>query len=218
MFTKLVWAAIGAAAGYFVANYRLQEYYEERLQKASEDAEYFFKEKYKAKYIVPDHEDEGASEMSPEDEEPEEAQKAEDILLSGKATEALVNYRGISTAPSTLAQAMAIEEEAREAEDLSGTANTAPGPRLINRTMFDLNEPGYEQSTVTYFANDSEVADERDVKLSKKMVQKHIGYYNLEQLGDHRTVIYVRNDRYKMDFEINWDSGSYDSIVLGKKG
>src|SRR5690606_7408625 len=49
MFTKLLWAALGAAAGYYVAKTQLQEYYEQRLRKEAEDAQYFFKEKYETK-------------------------------------------------------------------------------------------------------------------------------------------------------------------------
>lgn len=254
MFTKLLWAAVGAAAGYYVAKTQLHDYYEKRLRKEVEDAQYFFKEKYDSKLNVEldkvldkvlgarvSYSDgSGKPEWDPKwekslkgDNESESEASSEDIpasILSGEASEALTNYQGISSAPSAIAQelvqsqirskieaAVTIDEEAKEAEELSGTTNTAPGPRLINFTMYDANEDDYQQATVTYFAKGGDVADESDQKMSKEVVDKHIGFYNLEQLGENRQTIYVRNDRYKMDFEIVWDRNSYDVSVLGKK-
>ncbi|HEY3434151.1 MAG TPA: hypothetical protein VGK41_00720, partial [Solirubrobacterales bacterium] len=99
MFTKLVWAAIGAAAGYYVAKRQLHDYYVERLRKESEDHRYFFEEKYEAKLkklqgeepIVPDQWDESREEHDPED--PTEFSEG---LLTDEAAEALTNYQGIS--------------------------------------------------------------------------------------------------------------------------
>lgn len=241
MFTKLVWAAIGAAAGYYVAKRQLHDYYEARLQKETEDVRYFFQEKHDAKLksVMEDNE-RSMSEMDKPSEVLDETGTDVETgfaegLLSDEATKALTDYQGISVAPSTLAQemdlvgniarrkvqeAITIEEEAREAEELDAATKTheEPGPRLINFTMYDANEGDYEQHTVTYFAKGGEVADENDQKLSKETVDKHIGDYNLEQLGENRTTIYVRNDRYKMDYEIVWDPNSYDVSVLGKTG
>lgn len=242
MFTKLLWAALGAAAGYYVAKTQLHDYYVERLRKETEDAQYFFKEKYEAKLEQELDKVLGARVSTPNEWDPEweksikvdgedESEVSSDDLpvsiISEEAAEALTNYQGISSAPSVLAQEMVraqmgdavgeaekILEEAEEAEQLDAATNpNAPGPRLINFTMFDANEDGYQQATVTYFASDSEVADENDEKLSKELVQKHIGYYNLEQLGEHRKTIYVRNDRYKMDFEIVWDGRHSESVI-----
>ncbi|QAY17178.1 hypothetical protein SEA_MADAMATO_60 [Streptomyces phage Madamato] len=249
LFTKLLWAAIGAAAGYYVAKSQLHGYYEERLKKEVEDAQYFFKEKYDAKLknlkgeedVVPDKWDE-----SHEEHEEEKADEYSEGLLSDEAAEALTNYQGISAAPSVLAQeliraesnlkavealtapgvrekvmeAVTIENEAQEAEevDIAARMNAGEGPRLINFTMYDENEPNYAQTTVTYFAKGGDVADEQDEKLEADTIEKHIGGYNLEQLNENRPTIYVRNDQFRMDFEIVWDRDSYDVSVLGKKG
>ncbi|AOZ65011.1 hypothetical protein SEA_RIMA_59 [Streptomyces phage Rima] len=246
VFTKLLWAALGAAAGYYVAKTQLHDYYETRLRKEAEDAQYFFKEKYEAKLEqelnkvlgarVSYSDGSGKTEWDPEwekslkgDDEGEPEVSSEDLpasIISEEAAEALTNYQGISSAPSTLAQelvqsqirtkveeATTIDEEAQEAEKLDTATNTEPGPRLINFTMYDANENDYQQATVTYFAADGEVADENDEKVSKELVQKHIGFYNLEQLGEHRQTIYVRNDRFKMDFEIVWDGRSSESVI-----
>jgi len=212
MFTKLLWAALGAAAGYYVAKTQLQEYYEQRLRKEAEDAQYFFKEKYETKLrlTLQAHEVQEAVET---DEE-----LSLDVTMSPDAAEALTNYRGISSVPSVLAQEMVkaqmgeAVEEAEEAEQVDAATNpNAPGPRLINFMMFDANEDDYQQATVTYFA-DGVVADESDERMTPETVNKHIGDYNLEQLNEKRPTIYVRNDRYRMDFEIVWDSGSYDNV------
>ncbi|QEQ93551.1 hypothetical protein SEA_GIRLPOWER_52 [Streptomyces phage GirlPower] len=235
MFTKLLWAALGAAAGYYVAKTQLHDYYVEKLRKETEDAQYFFKEKYEEKLrrtlqekqeAFWDGDDAAIIKGDPwegEGETPSEDLPAS--ILSEEAAEALTNYQGISSAPSVLAQEMVkaqmgeaveeaekIVEEAEEAEQLDAATNpNAPGPRLINFTMFDANEDDYDQATVTYFA-DGVVADENDEKMSKEVVNKHIGDYNLEQLNDRRKTIYVRNDRYRMDFEIVWDSNTYADV------
>jgi hypothetical protein len=220
MFTKLLWAALGAAAGYYVAKTQLHDHYVERLRKETEVSRYFFEEKYKAKIeaALLAHD----TQVIVEQDEAESEVSSDDLpasILSEEAAEALTNYQGISSAPSVLAQELVqsqISTKVEEAEKLDAATNTnEPGPRLINFTMYDANENDYQQATVTYFAADSEVADENDETLSKELVQRHIGYYNLEQLGEHRKTIYVRNDRYKMDFEIVWD-GRHSESVIGK--
>ncbi|WPJ30587.1 hypothetical protein [Streptomyces phage Psst1] len=247
LFTKLVWAAIGAAAGYYVAKRQLHDHYEARLSKATEDMEYFFKEKYDAKLqrenlkekqeAFWDRDDAAVIEdpfpSAADSDEDESDTGYSEGLLSSEASEALTNYQGISAAPSTLAQELAhvgnvarkkveeaitIDEEAKEAEELDTTFNPPePGPRLINFSMYDQNEPNYAQTTVVYF-KDGVVVDEHDEKVSEESVKKHIGDYNLEQCGEHRPTIYVRNDRFKMDFEVVWDRNTYEASVLGKKG
>ncbi|QEQ94670.1 hypothetical protein SEA_SOSHI_57 [Streptomyces phage Soshi] len=235
MFTKLLWAALGAAAGYYVAKTQLHDYYQERLRKEVEDAQYFFKVKYEEKLRKDLQEKqetfwEGDAPIIQGDPWAGEGEvSSEDLpasIISEEAAEALTNYQGISSAPSVLAQelvqsqirtkveeATTIDEEAQEAEKLDAATNTEPGPRLINFAMYDENEGDYQQATVTYFAADGEVADENDEKVSKELVQKHIGDYNLEQLGEHRQTIYVRNDRFKMDFEIVWDRNSSETVI-----
>ena len=148
-----------------------------------------------------------AEEYSPVSTIPEVVtEKASDILPREKPP--AVNYNKIST-PDPVDEKKS-DEKSEEPADVP--------PYLIDFETFDENAKGYRQRVLTYFAEDSEVADESDVKLPKQMVGQHISYSNLAKLSEENPTIYVRSDTHHVDYEICYYSGHSEEVAVERTG
>lgn len=92
-------------------------------------------------------------------------------------------------------------------------------PYLISTEEFLLNEPENEQVTLTYYAGDDVLADEREQPIRE--TDTSVGDDNLTMFGtpgslsDDPNVIHVRNERSEVDFEIVKSEGKFSEEVLG---
>lgn len=96
-------------------------------------------------------------------------------------------------------------------------ASLDPGvPYIISQMEFNENPEDHDQQTLTYFAEDDVLVDEKDQPIS--LTDQTVGDENLTRFGhghmDNRIVL-VRNDRLQMDFEVVLNDGSYAKQVLG---
>lgn len=90
-------------------------------------------------------------------------------------------------------------------------------PYVISWDEFAGNETDYDQQTVTYFVQDDVLVEERDQPLEP--IIDILGPVALDQFGNGSrdpNIVYVRNDRLSMDFEVLRDEGSYEATVLGQ--
>lgn len=89
-------------------------------------------------------------------------------------------------------------------------------PFIINHDEFMTNEFDYQQPTLTYFADDDVLVDEKEKPIDA--IDSIVGEGNLTRFGhgsnDNR-IVYVRNNKLSMDFEIVKNEGSYARDVLG---
>lgn len=91
-------------------------------------------------------------------------------------------------------------------------------PYVISFNEYDTTEVGYEKRVVTYYAGDKKVADEHDEPLSPQRTGRAISYNNLDKLEEgNENPIYVRCERYNMDFEVNMSLDSFKKVVLGEE-
>jgi len=90
-------------------------------------------------------------------------------------------------------------------------------PYVISLEEFMNNEEyGFDQVTVTYFAGDDTLIDEREEIIPD--VIRTVGVENLTRFGElseDKTIVYVRNERLRTDFEVIRDEGKYSVTVLG---
>lgn len=89
-------------------------------------------------------------------------------------------------------------------------------PFLITVEEHDENEGEYEQSTLTFYEGDEVLTDSRDKPIPEPDLV--VGDDNLLRFGvasGDANVVYVRNTRLKMDFEILRSTGKYTEEVLG---
>lgn len=93
---------------------------------------------------------------------------------------------------------------------------TDDAPYVISHDEFMENETDYQQPSLTYYAEDKVLADERDEPIED--VDKTVGEENLHKFGygskDSRRV-YVRNPVLELEFEIELNTGSFARDVWG---
>lgn len=89
-------------------------------------------------------------------------------------------------------------------------------PYPITKQEFELCEKDYEQTTLTYFDGDNVLIDERDMPVPS--IEATVGADNMTRFGygsQDPNVIYIRNNRVKLDIEVVRDPGTYSEKVLG---
>lgn len=100
-------------------------------------------------------------------------------------------------------------------EELQRRANT-DGPYIIHQDEFAQKEEGYEQVTFTYYAVDAVLTDEDESPIENP--DETVGLENLGNFGhgaDDFHVVYVRNDRLEIDYEVCLVAASYRETVQG---
>jgi hypothetical protein len=89
-------------------------------------------------------------------------------------------------------------------------------PYIIHQDEFAQNETEYEQVTYTYYAADHVLTDEEEEKI--ELPDQIVGLSNLGNFGhgaDDYHVLFVRNDKLRMEFEICLLPASYEEAVQG---
>jgi len=89
-------------------------------------------------------------------------------------------------------------------------------PYIISQEEFMQNETGWPQVTVSYYREDDVLTDEREdiiEDLDKSIGRECLQHFGLES-SDPRTV-HVRNEKLNIDFEVVLNETSYHRDVLG---
>jgi hypothetical protein len=89
-------------------------------------------------------------------------------------------------------------------------------PYVISQEEFMENEDDFPQNTLTYYAGDDILADDRDEVVDN--VEDLVGTDNLVRFGhgsNDPNVVYVRNEKNSVDFEIALSTGKYAEEVHG---
>lgn len=89
-------------------------------------------------------------------------------------------------------------------------------PYVIHQDEFKENEKDYTQVTWTFYARDRVLVDEHDAVVSS--ADETVGRESLKMFGhgaDDVNVVFVRNDRIEMEWEICRVPYSYEESVLG---
>lgn len=89
-------------------------------------------------------------------------------------------------------------------------------PFILSQEEYMDNEFDYQQPTLTYFAEDDVLVDDKDKPIDE--IDSTVGEGNLTRFGhgskDNR-ILYIRNNKLSMDFEVVKNEGSYARDVLG---
>jgi hypothetical protein len=184
---KFLWFTAGAITGVAVTYRYISKTYSQIAAEEVNEAQDHYRKKY-LDQVVADHESDVRL----------KAAHAEAV----EAAVALTNYQGMATTDKPKATRPAIDPEAKE-------------PYLIGADEFVNTEVGYEQITVTYYEGDDVMVDEVDEPLTAKRIEECIGRGNLAKFGE-LSVIYVRCEKFNMDFEVVRDTGKYSVEVLGE--
>lgn len=86
---------------------------------------------------------------------------------------------------------------------------------VISKDSFENDDSEYTQNTLTYFADDDVLADERDQPIHNK--RPIVGEDNLRfgEESNDPNIVYIRNDILEVDFEVCLSEGSFAHEVLG---
>lgn len=205
---------IGAGIGYIVAERRLSVQFEERLKAETEHMKEFY-ETVKQPYATPE---EAVKELIPPQEKVDPRVKQQKV-----AYHKIVKNEGYEPSEEEIAEAQAKEDEklalvemAEERQNIFDSNRDPEQPYLISQDEFLENEPGFIQTTLTYFEKDNVLADEKDDIIDD--VAGSVGKEFKDTFGhkDHPNEVYVRNEKLQMDFEITRSERSFTEDVLGE--
>lgn len=231
----VVGAAVGAAGAYFIAKQQLKAYYEDLATQEIAQAREFYSGVYKT--------DVDGTVMSPQEvlAERHGAKAAADALLSYQGKTAAQSVLEDETDEED--EALLAKTESKvgvvEAEDgtimtteVQETRNvfvdptfdyeeelkyrTEDKPYIITHDEFFGAEKDYETQSLTYYEEDDTLTNERDEPIRE--IDKMVGEDHLVRFGTaskDKNIVYVRNDRLELDFEIIKSTGSYVEEVLG---
>lgn len=99
------------------------------------------------------------------------------------------------------------EEEERNRQDPTK-------PYIIHVDEFFANEKGYIQSTLQYYQGDNILCDEQDVPVYNP--EKIVGKLEFGHGSNDPNVVYVRNEKLEVEWEILLDHGHFQTEVLGQ--
>lgn len=237
----LAGAAVGGAAGYFVAKKHMQTKYRQIADEAIEE----IREHYYRKDVARSN-----------DEKPD----LETIVREqGYSTEEPATSPPMAVTPPSAVVAAAQEDEDEDEGPGDGEEDFEPfpepdDPRVISQNAFEqfgdsshkvgewdwhkekrgrsplrpyvihLDEregnDEYDRLTFTYFAEDDVLCDETDDVLDKDDRERLVGEANLDKFGHGSgdpTVVYIRNDQQKAIYEVCLSPRSYEEEVVGTR-
>lgn len=194
----------GAAVGYFLTKKQLETKYSELAQQEIAEAKKFY----------------AAVRKSGPFETPEKAVKeliGEDPKLDA-AVKALTNYQGVSINPGAKDDDTGLivknvwKQPKPSLRDIDENY-----PHVIDEDEFLGNETGYDQVSMTWYAGDGVLADEKDEPIDDDRLQDLVGnaLKTYDDMAEEAHILYVRNNDLKLEIEISRSMGKFSTEVLG---
>lgn len=227
MLKETLIAVSGIGVGFMLAKAMLQKQYDERLdEEIARTREFFAEGEVKVEEAIAAMTEYQGAGAECEIPEPEKVVVQEERSPETRPPAPMVPE---NTGPVAYNR---MSEPERRMEDIVQNAPASPmdpnarAPYLITFAEFDAGpeEVEYDQMTVSFFAADGMVLDEEDTPLSPDRVEQVIGTDNLNRFGTQTddpnmdpNVIYVRCERFNMDFEVTRSPGS-SAEILGQAG
>lgn len=147
-----------------------------------------------------------SAEASETSDVPEDEPKPETgaISVAAAIVETALGQEGVTV--------MNIFNQAQPSDDEIGQPLDADMPYVITEEEYNVDEPDYEKYTITWYDGDNTLADDRDTVIYD--IEGTIGLKSLTEFKG-TTVIYVRNPKIQVDYEVCMSPGTYVSEVLG---
>lgn len=202
--------AIGAFAGYKIAEKRLSAVFEERFEKEAASMKEFYTA-IKKPYPTPE---EAVAELITEKTNLEDPRVKAQKVQYNKIVK-VEGYDNLTPDEEETPTAVATPNNVFDAAHENGL------PYIIDQDSFMANDPDYAQDTVTYYQTEDGyvVVDQRDIVIDnvKDVLGTDFSTRFGEGSSDENTV-HVRNEKLNMDFEIVRSERSYEQDVLGVDG
>lgn len=221
-------AAVGGGVAWFLTNRHLRMRYEEIAEREIAEARQFFERHYKTKSPTQMAEELGLVDVQ-SDEGQAVAQAIEDLGYTPKVDPddpgEIMDFRKPADDVDTIHgrperrvehHSVFTENQWDWAHEMEYRAQQPGVPYVINSDEWEADEPVHEKVSMTYWADDHVLADDQEKNVPDP--DSIVGIHNLDKFGygsDDPNVVYVRNDKMSMDFDIHLQTGSYAKIVLG---
>lgn len=192
---------VGLAVGYFAAKKELEKQYADLATQEIEEARTHYARLYKRdEFSTPQA---AVRELIPDADDPR-------VIA---AAEALISYKGetVHEVPKTEAKVIVqnvFQQAVREVDETK--------PHVITEDEYMANDNSYDQISLTYYQGDKVLTDTRDEPIPD--IDAAVGEANMlgfDQLSEDEHILYVRNNRLKVDFEVQRSTGKYAEEVLG---
>lgn len=196
----VVGLGIGFAVGYYVADHRLKTKYSKLA--AGEIS------RIREHYYAKDKAREPKPPLS-------EIRVEEKVIVEERPTKPSVPVQQPQRSRNVFQPEIPDDEAWDYEEELKKRSKDAP--YIIHVDEFRENTPEHDQVTYTYYEMDDVFANVRDEPLEEDY-DKTIGLENIQHWGhgsEDPNIVFVRNERLTLDFEIIRDRGSYHDQVSG---
>lgn len=213
-----VGVTVGFAAGYYIAEQKLKTRYSQLAnEEISRMREHYVSKMVasqpkppvdqvkteRTEHVVTEEEQEAideANRLYPSDEE-----EVEEAAESEEVPEVSEKLKNVFTEPEDDWD-YAVETRLRSKD----------APYIIHLDEFKQNEPEHDQVTYTYYEVDDVLANTRSMQIED--MDETVGLGNLARWGHgshDENIVYVRNEKLGLDFEILRDRGSYAETLRG---
>jgi len=155
-----------------------------------------------------------------------EATEEEDVVA---AAEMVRQYQGkvpynnpgaIEETPEVEVHNVFVEGKVMNADDFDYDAELATrsedAPYVISFEEFQADEKDYVRNTLTWYEGDDTLTDDKEQPIPD--VDAVVGEHNMVRFGHGSrdpNIVYVRNDRMEVDFEVVHNKSAYSAAVLG---
>lgn len=207
---SLISAGAGAVVGYKVAEKRLTLHFEERILKETAGMRVFYSQ---AKQPFDTPEEALAAMVSSDPESPESPAETTPERV---AYHKIVKTHYAEENPPEESEGARVEFTPPPVD--THVQNVFDAPRVISQDEFMNEESGYMQGTLTYYAEDGALCDERDEHI--EAIDDVVGTDNMRKFGEQSSdpnVVHIRNPRLQLEWEVIRNAGSYARDVLGQE-
>lgn len=106
------------------------------------------------------------------------------------------------------------EEESDDEEPFVGNpTNDDPEPYCVSEDEYNFDMEDFQKMTLSFYAGDSVLADE--IERVVEDVESTVGLRNLETFAPDNEVLYIRNNRLQVGFEVILENAKYSEVVMG---
>lgn len=208
---------LGVVVGYKVAYRNLEIAFEERMLKETEGMRQFYQQTTVSKKPFSTPEEAAAALIQPGTVLKETA-----VSLTPEGIAERVAYHKITKNYTDDAGDLHIESDGipeisfPEPPEPEQHNVFADGPAIISQEEFLENDSDFMQSTLTYYAVDNVLTDEREQVIEDP--GDVVGLTNLQKFGElssDENTVHIRNIRLGLEFELVRHEGSYRQEILG---
>ena len=214
---------VGAGTTYLLVEKRIRKEYRELAEEEIESVKQAYKMLYKqGEFSTPESAAKALASTSKDEEKTPEQ-------IGMEAVRKLIKTQGYSPEEEALNELRVVDEPVQPSKsdltqvvrnvftDASVIEPSATEPYIISIEEYAEEFRNHEKVTVTYYEGDETLADENDEMIHD--IESNVGLDNVTRFGQggsqDENVVYVRNQRTGIDFEICRMTVGYSEHVLG---